>query len=202
MRSLLTALIATVVIFGTVATSAATTVKPDAPAAKEVGVSCVKPWQHNRYARYVLQYSHRGGDFHANRPTQKQLHKLGGMRSCWLHKGVKTPYVKMLHYWHLRHKMWALHRYVDSITLYGGRYGQFVVDTYIIKRESRFHWDARNPKSAAWGWYQEMPEHFLRGHICYGLYRAVYDTLGLAYQHICAYKLKRAAGTSPWALTR
>jgi len=203
MRSLLTALIATVVIFGTVATSAATTyVKPDAPAAKATGTNCVKPWIHNRYARYVLQFSHRGGDFHASTPTRAQLHKLGAMRSCWLHKGAKVPYVKTLHYWHHRSKLWHLHKYVDGITLYGGRYGQFVVPTYIVGRESHFHWWAKNPSSAAWGWYQEMPMHFRVGGTCYGLYRPAGDMLGMAYQHICAHKLKRAAGSSPWALTR
>lgn len=110
---------------------------------------CAKVRDHNRYARYVLRYSARNGDYHASTVTDRQLGKLGAMRSCAKHTD-RGKYRLMRGAWNKRRTSWAFHRHIDQITVYG----KWAIPEYIVMRESGGDACAKNPQSTAAGYYQ------------------------------------------------
>lgn len=155
--------------------------------------ACVKPFEHNRYARYVLGFSHTGGNFKASNPTKRQLNKLGSLRACV--KGNGTPaYGKMRHYWEVRRDKWAFHRHIDQITVYG----KWAIPAYIVYRESRYNRCAKNPSSTAAGYYQFLDSTWA----AYGGTGGTAQCAPSSEQHeVAARAWDGGNGSSHWALT-
>lgn len=171
----------------TTTTTATTPQSPPKP-------SCSKPWQHNRYARYVLRYSDNNGDYHASAVTRRQIVKLGKMRSCVKHAGYKVAYLKMLHYWHLRHGQWKFFHHIDAITVYG----KWSIPEYIVMRESGGNRCAKNPNSTAGGYYQFLTTSWQ----AYGGEGTAQCAPDWEQHEVAARAWDGGRGSSNWALTR
>lgn len=163
-----------------------TTTAPTPPPPKPK--PCPTLRDHNQYARYVLRYSHRNGDFRASVPTRRQLAKLGRMRACAKGRAEPAKYRAERRFWKHRHREWAFHRYIDLITPFGA----WATPVAIVDCEGGQHgwntWNHKGSKAAGpyqlLGWGAPMPANTMRRR---------------AMHHIIAHRLYTRSGTGPWA---
>lgn len=161
--------------------------------------TCASVRDHNQYARYVLRVSvgGQGGDFRGNRPTRRQLAKLGAMRSCAKHADRKK-YRAMRGAWEKRAERNRYYRYLDAITACGEW-----VACGIVERESATsgYYRAYNPPpggcsgNGCIGAYQIDAQWFSRS--CSRWSSAMWTPAG---QHECAYVILRLQGMGAWGM--
>lgn len=200
------ALVASIAVSSAQDTGTTTTATPTTTTAPEPAKpKCKKPWEHNRYARYVLQFGHSGPNYWAKAPTEKRLRKLGNMRACVKKAGNTVAYKKMRHYWEHRQKRWAFHHHIDAITVYGA----WAVPPYIVMRESHGNICAKNPGSTAGGYYQFIDSTWYsvggRGDWGGGYWSGYKHPAACApawMQHEAAANAWNGGNNSHWTLTR
>lgn len=157
---------------------------------------CPTAQEHNRYARYVLQFSDNNGDYHASRPTAHQLRKLALMRSCAKQEDAIHPfwYPSEHSYWKHRSARWAFYKHIDEITVYG----KWAIPEYIVMRESHGHKCAKNPHSTAGGYYQFLTTTWQ----AYGGIGSAQCAPDWEQHEIAARAWDGGRGSNNWALTR